>query len=251
MFSLDGKTAIVTGAGRGLGAEIARGLAQMGAVVFCVGRNAEPLSRLCASINEVGGRSAPLLFDVANAGDAAIAIDRVVEAKGRLDILVNNVGARDRRPLNAFQLDDFRRVLEVNSVAPFNLARLAANTMVKHGRGRIINMTSIAGPLAGPGDAVYTASKGALEAMTRALAAELGHAGVTVNAIAPGFFATESNIKELEDPSVASWIRRRTALSRWGNPPEIAGAAVFLASDAASYITGQVLVVDGGLTAHF
>jgi gluconate 5-dehydrogenase len=168
-----------------------------------------------------------LLFDVANEGDAAIAIDRVAEAKGRPDILVNNVGARDRRPLKAFQLDDFRRVLEVNSVAPFNLARLAANTMVRHGRGRIINMTSIAGPLAGPGDAVYTASKGALEAMTQALAAELGYAGVTVNAIAPGFFATESNIKELEDPSVARWVRHRTALGRWGNPPDSFAPAIW------------------------
>jgi gluconate 5-dehydrogenase len=110
---------------------------------------------------------------------------------------------------------------------------------------------STAERLAGPGDAIYTASKGALEAMTRALAAELGRAGVTVNAIAPGFLATESNSKEIEDPSVARWIGQRTALDRWGNPPEIAGAAAFLASDAASYITGQVLVVDGGLTTHF
>ena len=251
MFSLEGKTAIVTGAGRGLGAQIAKGLAQMGAFVFCVGRNAEPLLGLCASIAETDGASEPLIFDVANAGDAVIAVNHVIEAKGRLDILVNNVGARDRRSLGAFQLDDFRRLLEVNSVAPFHLARLAADIMVKQGHGRIINMTSIAGPLAGPGDAIYTASKGALEAMTRALAAELGHAGVTVNAIAPGFFATESNTKETEDPAVVRWIGGRTALGRWGNPPEIAGAAAFLASDEASYITGQVLVVDGGLTTHF
>jgi gluconate 5-dehydrogenase len=251
MFSLDGKTAIVTGAGRGLGAQIAQGLAQLGAFVFCAGRNEEPLLRLCASIKDIGGASEPLPFDVANEADATIALARVVKANGRLDILVNNVGARDRRPLNAFHLQDLRRVLEVNSVAPFNLARQAANTMVRQGRGRIINMTSIAGPLAGPGDAIYIASKGALEAMTRALAAELGPAGVTVNAIAPGFFATESNSKELQDPSVARWIGQRTALRRWGNPPEIVGAAAFLASDAASYITGQVLFVDGGLTAHF
>ena len=251
MFSLEGKTAIVTGAGRGLGAQIAKGLAQMGAFVFCVGRNAEPLLELCASIAETDGAARPLIFDVANEGDAVIAVDHVIEAKGRLDILVNNVGARDRRSLGAFQLDDFRRLLEVNTVAPFHLARLAGDIMVKQGHGRIINMTSIAGPLAGPGDAIYTASKGALEATTRALAAELGHAGVTVNAIAPGFFATESNTKETGDPAVVRWIGRRTALGRWGNPPEIAGAAAFLASDEASYITGQVLVVDGGLTTHF
>jgi gluconate 5-dehydrogenase len=251
MFSLAGKTAIVTGAGRGLGEQIARGLARMGAFVSCAGRTIEPLEKLCESIHASGGAAAPLVFDIADADDTAAAVARVADAKGRLDILVNNVGARDRRPLEAFQLEDFRRLLEVNAVAPFHLARLAAALMARQGGGRIINMTSIAGPLSGRGDAIYTASKGALEAMTRALAAELGPAGITVNAIAPGFFATESNAKEIRDPSVLDWISHRSSLGRWGNPPEIAGAAAFLASDEASYITGQVLVVDGGLTTHF
>jgi gluconate 5-dehydrogenase len=253
-FGLHARIALVTGAARGLGFEIARGLAAAGAHVLLNGRDEAALeaARTALLAEQPAAGIDTLPFDVADTHTLETAMARIEARHGRLDILINNVGQRNRRPLDDFALDELRWLLEVNLVAPFELARRAARLMGRGGHaGRIINLTSIAGPIAQGGDAAYTASKGGLEALTRALAAELGPRGITVNAVAPGFFATETNAALTADPGVGEWLRRRTSLGRVGQPAEIAGAVVFLASAAAGYITGHTLAVDGGYLAHF
>jgi gluconate 5-dehydrogenase len=248
MFSLAGKVALVTGASRGLGLAMAQALAGAGAEVVLNARGEDALRAGAATIVAAGGKAAFVPFDVADEAAASAAIAGVARRHGRLDILVNNAGTVSRRALVESTTDEWRRVLEVNLTALYVLAREAARAMLAQGTGRIINIGSILSQVGRATIPSYVASKHGVAGLTKALAAELGPKGVTVNAIAPGYFRTEINVELQRNPEFDRMVKGRTPLGRWGEAHELGGAVVFLASDAAAYVNGHVLVVDGGMT---
>jgi gluconate 5-dehydrogenase len=244
-FDIHGRAALVTGSSRGLGRALADGLIAAGCRVVLHGRDAETLERAAAA----AGAAAHVAFDVTDGEAVAAGVAAAQAAVGPLDVLVNNAGLQHRAPLEAFPEEAWRRLLDANLTSAFLVGREVARGMLERGRGKIVNVCSIQSALARPGIAPYAASKGGLKMLTQGMCADWGPSGIQVNGLAPGYFATEMTRALVEDPDFDAWVRRRTPAARWGRPDELVGALLFLASPASDFVNGQILFVDGGMSA--
>ena len=250
-FDLTGKLALITGASVGLGYAIAEGLAAAGARIVINGRDVARLQSAAATLAGTGAQVEAAVFDVTDSKAVTEGIAEIERTHGQLDILVNNAGVNLRQPLEAFSDAEWHAVLGANLDGPFHVTRAVLPAMKTRRRGKIVNVCSLASEIGRPNIVPYAASKGGLQMLTRALAVEVAPFGIQVNGIAPGFFATAMNAALTADQDFDAWVRKRTPAGRWGEPAEVAGAAVFLVSDAASYVNGHVLFVDGGFSVAY
>ena len=249
LFDLSGKTALITGSSQGIGQSLAAGLASAGAAIVMNGRDTGKLNLAANALRETGATVHELPFDVTDHQAARNAVDGFEAATGPIDILINNAGMQHRAPLEDFPIDAFERLMKTNVTSVFNVGQAVARHMIARGAGKIINIASVQTALARPGIAPYTATKGAVANLTKGMATDWAPKGLQVNAIAPGYFDTPLNAALVADKDFTAWIGKRTPAGRWGQLPELQGAAIFLASEGSSYINGQTLFVDGGMTA--
>lgn len=248
LFSLKGRLALVTGSGSGIGFALAQGLAGHGARIVVNGRSANKVESAVAALRDRGFSAESCFFDVTNAAEVESEIERIERESGPIDIVVNNAGVQFRKPLEEFPDDMWQQILQTNVTGVFNVSRAVARRMIPRRRGKIINIASVMSELARATITPYTATKGAVRTMTRGMCAEWAKHGIQVNAIAPGFFRTELNQALTQDPDFNAWLEKRTPAGRWGEVEELVGAAVFLASNASTFVNGHTLYVDGGMT---
>ncbi|WP_139974409.1 SDR family oxidoreductase [Ochrobactrum sp. CGA5] len=249
LFSLQGRIALITGSSQGIGFALARGLAEHGAKVIINGRDRNKVDAAVTRLEEEGHRVFASTFDVTDAEEARAAIDLIEKEIGPLDILVNNAGMQYRTALEDFPIEKWQQLLETNVSSAFYVGQAVARHMIPRGYGKIINIASVQSELARPSIAPYTATKGAIRNLTRGMATDWAQHGLQINAIAPGYFKTPLNQALVDNPEFTAWLEKRTPAGRWGEVEELVGAAVFLSSEASTFVNGQVLHVDGGMTA--
>ncbi|MDR7126128.1 SDR family oxidoreductase [Pseudotabrizicola sp. 4114] len=245
LFDLSRRRALITGSSQGIGFALAQGLSDAGAQVVLNGRDAD---RLAAAAAQIPGAQR-LAFDATDHDAVRAAVDGFEASHGAIDILVNNAGMQHRAPLEEFPAEAFERLLQTNIASVFHVGQAVARHMIARRRGRIINIASVQTALARPSIAPYTATKGAVGNLTKGMATDWARHGLNCNAIAPGYFDTPLNAALVADPAFTDWLEKRTPAGRWGRVEELQGACIFLASDAASFVNGHILYVDGGITA--
>ena len=247
-FDLTNHLCLVTGSSQGIGLALARGMAAYGAKVVLNGRDPDKLAKAGAELRAEGVNVEVAPFDVTDRAAVAAGVDRVEQGLGAIDILINNAGMQFRAPLEDFPADRWEQLLTTNVSSVFYTGQAVARHMIARGRGKIINIASVQAELARPGIAPYTATKGAVRNLTRGMCTDWAKYGIQVNALAPGYFKTPLNQALVDNPEFSAWLEKRTPAGRWGNVEELVGAAVFLASQASSFVNGQTIYVDGGIT---
>jgi len=248
LFNLEGKIVLITGSSRGIGYALAEGLGEAGCTIILNGSN---IDRLTKSVNNLKKKKIIVSgynFDVTDENQVERQIKRIEQDIGPIDILINNAGITYRKSLEEFSLEDWQRIIDINLTGAFITSKSVVKGMIKRKQGKIINICSVQSKLARPTIAPYAASKGGLKMLTQGMATDWGKHNIQVNGIAPGYFKTELTKPLYEDKEFDTWLCARTPANRWGDPNELVGSAVFLASKASDYVNGHVLFVDGGLT---
>ncbi len=246
LFDLSGRIALVTGSSRGLGLVMARGLARAGARIIVNGRRPDTIEQAAEALRAEGHEATAECFDVIDEQAVGAGVEGIERDVGPIEILVNCAGVNRRGPVEELPTEAWHGVLNVNLNGPFHVSRAVGPGMIERRRGKIINICSLLSDKARPGCAPYAASKAGLAMLTRSLAAEWGRHGIQINAIGPGYFLTDMTQVLKDDPEFDRWVEQETPAGRWGRPEELVGCAVFLASDASSFVNGQVIYVDGG-----
>lgn len=249
LFDLSGKLALITGSSQGIGFALARGLGEAGATIILNGRDEKKLSEAKKALTQQNITAHTLAFDVTDHAAVSAAIEQAEATIGGINILINNAGMQHRTPLQDFDPTIFNTMLQTNITSVFNVGQCVAKHMIDRGEGKIINIASVQTAMARPGIAPYTATKGAVANLTKGMSTDWAPYGLNVNAIAPGYFDTPLNAALVQDADFSAWLEKRTPAGRWGQLNELIGAGIFLSSEAASFVNGHTLFVDGGITA--